>query len=240
MDAERFGGTIGTTIHDSTAWWPEPTETAGRAHQRAAGAARRRRVRRLRLLRLGDRHADDRRARRRRPPLHRLPHHRDVLDHPRRAAHRPEPPLGRDGLPGELRQRVPRLPGQDRRRRPTIAELLRPHGYRNYLVGKWHVTPAHRDRADRAVRRLAARPRVRPLLRVPRRRDRPVLPRTRARQHPRHRTRRLLDRLPPHRRPDRRGDRLPRRPCRCDPRRPVVPDAHARAPATRRTRRRAT
>ncbi len=23
---------------------------------------------------------------------------------------------------------------------PTIAELLRPHGYRNYVVGKWHVT----------------------------------------------------------------------------------------------------
>jgi arylsulfatase A-like enzyme len=23
---------------------------------------------------------------------------------------------------------------------PTIAELLRPHGYRNYMVGKWHVT----------------------------------------------------------------------------------------------------
>lgn len=23
----------------------------------------------------------------------------------------------------------------------TIAELLRPHGYRNYMVGKWHVTP---------------------------------------------------------------------------------------------------
>ena len=63
-----------------------------------------------------------------------------MLDHPRRAADRTEPPLGRDGLPGELRQRVPRVPRQDRSERPTIAELLRPHGYRNYLVGKWHVT----------------------------------------------------------------------------------------------------
>ena len=33
MDAERFGGTIGTTIHDSTAWWPEPTRPpAGRTN----------------------------------------------------------------------------------------------------------------------------------------------------------------------------------------------------------------
>src|SRR5258707_2064818 len=23
----------------------------------------------------------------------------------------------------------------------TLAEMLRPHGYRNYMVGKWHVTP---------------------------------------------------------------------------------------------------
>jgi arylsulfatase len=25
----------------------------------------------------------------------------------------------------------------------TIAEMLRPHGYRNYMTGKWHVTPLH-------------------------------------------------------------------------------------------------
>ena len=25
----------------------------------------------------------------------------------------------------------------------TLAEMLRPHGYRNYMVGKWHVTPVH-------------------------------------------------------------------------------------------------
>ena len=25
----------------------------------------------------------------------------------------------------------------------TLAEMLRPHGYRNYMLGKWHVTPAY-------------------------------------------------------------------------------------------------
>ncbi|MBI3516636.1 MAG: arylsulfatase, partial [Proteobacteria bacterium] len=31
--------------------------------------------------------------------------------------------------------------GKIRREAGTIAEILRPHGYRNYMVGKWHVTP---------------------------------------------------------------------------------------------------
>ena len=162
-------------------------ESARGPDQRAAGAARRRGLRRLRVLRLGDRHTHDRPARRRRPALHRLPHHGDVLDHPGRAAHRAEPPLGRDGLPGELRQRVPGISRQDRRRRadarrtaatPRLPQLPRRQVARD---------PADRDRADRAVRRLAARPWIRPVLRVPRRRDRSVLARTRARQHTRHR-----------------------------------------------------
>jgi arylsulfatase len=31
--------------------------------------------------------------------------------------------------------------GKITREAGTIAEMLRPHGYRNYMVGKWHVTP---------------------------------------------------------------------------------------------------
>jgi arylsulfatase len=31
--------------------------------------------------------------------------------------------------------------GKIAREAGTIAEMLRPHGYRNYVVGKWHVTP---------------------------------------------------------------------------------------------------
>ena len=31
--------------------------------------------------------------------------------------------------------------GKIRREAGTIAEILHPHGYRNYMIGKWHVTP---------------------------------------------------------------------------------------------------
>ena len=31
--------------------------------------------------------------------------------------------------------------GKIAREAGTIAEMLRPHGYRNYMLGKWHVTP---------------------------------------------------------------------------------------------------
>ena len=39
------------------------------------------------------------------------------------------------GLPG-YRGKISRTTG-------TLAEMLRPHGYRNYMVGKWHVTPLY-------------------------------------------------------------------------------------------------
>jgi arylsulfatase len=33
--------------------------------------------------------------------------------------------------------------GKISREAGTLAEMLRPHGYRNYMIGKWHVTPAY-------------------------------------------------------------------------------------------------
>ena len=180
MDAERFGGTIGTTIHDSTAWWPEPTRPpAGRTN--------------VLLVLLDDvgfadfgcygSEIDT-------PTIDGLAadglrytgFHTTAMCSTTRAAlltGRNHHSVGM-GCLANFDSGFPGYRGKIAADVPTLAELLRPHGYRNYLVGKWHVDAAHRDRADRPVRRLAARPRVRPLLRVPRRRDRPVLARTRA------------------------------------------------------------
>ncbi len=33
--------------------------------------------------------------------------------------------------------------GKITREAGTLAEMLRPHGYRNYMIGKWHATPLH-------------------------------------------------------------------------------------------------
>ena len=51
--------------------------------------------------------------------------------------------------------------GDLNRRCVTIAEVLKPRGYRSYLGGKWHVASS----LKRAEAQLAAAARVRPLLR---------------------------------------------------------------------------
>ena len=58
------------------------------------------------------------------------------------------------------------------------------HGYNTFMVGKWHLTPSEQETAAGPVRPLAARPRLRALLRVPRRRHQPVVSRPGLRQPP--------------------------------------------------------
>ena len=57
-------------------------------------------------------------------------------------------------------------------------------GYATFCVGKWHLAPMEQCSAAGPVRPVAARPGLRPLLRVPRGRDRPVPPRAGLRQPP--------------------------------------------------------
>lgn len=140
MDAEQFGGTIGTTIKDSTAWWPTPSAPpAGRTN--------------VLLVLLDDvgfadfgcygSEIDT-------PTIDRLAaeglrytgFHTTAMCSTTRAAlltGRNHHSVGMgclsnfdSGFPGYRGKIDPNV--------PTIAELLRPHGYRNYLVGKWHVT----------------------------------------------------------------------------------------------------
>ena len=77
---QPFAGTIGTTIAESTPWWPDSTGDADRRRNLFDGAARRCRLLRLRLLRLIDRDPHDRRTGGRWHQGHGVPHHCDVLD----------------------------------------------------------------------------------------------------------------------------------------------------------------
>ena len=61
--------------------------------------------------------------------------------------------------------------GEIARDAPTLAELLRAHGYSTYAVGKWHNTAEHNVAPSGRSRVVAAAARLRPLLRLPRRRD---------------------------------------------------------------------
>jgi arylsulfatase len=60
-------------------------------------------------------------------------------------------------------------------RAATLAAMLSEAGYGTYALGKWHLTPPMQP--GRALPELADPARLRPLLRLPRRRGRPVGPR---------------------------------------------------------------
>ena len=79
----------------------------------------------------------------------------------------------------------PNMPGHISNHAATVAEVLRDEGYATFAVGKWHLCPMERRVAPPGPFDQWPLPaRLRPLLRVPRGRDRPVPPRARLRQPP--------------------------------------------------------
>ncbi len=137
---QEFGGKIGTTVGESTAWWPEPPRPpAGRTN-----------VLLVLLDDVGfadfgcygseidtptiDRLADD--------GLRYTGFHTTAMCSTTRAAlltGRNHHSVGM-GCLANFDSGFPGYRGKIAAEVPTLAELLRPHGYRNYLVGKWHVT----------------------------------------------------------------------------------------------------
>ena len=137
---DAFGGVIGTTIGGSTAWWPDPVRPpTGRTN--------------VLLVLLDDvgfadfgcygSEIDT-------PTIDRLAadglrytgFHTTAMCSTTRAAlltGRNHHSVGM-GCLANFDSGFPGYRGKIDAAVPTLAELLRPHGYRNYLVGKWHVT----------------------------------------------------------------------------------------------------
>ena len=237
---QRFDGTIGRTFAESEAWWPPLPTRARRCAERRVVLLDDVGLRAVRLLRL--RHRDARRFDRLAASGRAL----RATSTPPRCARRPAPACSPDatttptawrassswpsGFPG-YNATIPKENG-------FLSEILRDEGYATFAVGKWHLAPGHRDGRRQPARQVAARPRLRPLLRVPRRRDRPVPPRARARQPSGRAAAHARGGLPPHR-----GPRRPRDPLPADLRgastRPSRSSCGSRpARATRRIRRR--
>ena len=151
-------------------------------------------------------------ARREGPDGTPVAHHRAVLADPVLPADRAQPHHQRDGLHQPRRERLPR---RERPHPPRVRHPRRGAG----RAGLEHlharqVAPVRRGRDEHGVdeAELAGRPRLRALLRLPRRGDQPVVSGPGPRQPPgRAARRRPEDGLPPERRPHRQGDRVHRR-----------------------------
>ena len=181
---EEFKGSIGRTVAESEPWWPEPPhppkaapnvvvivlDDTGFAHLGCYGSTHR--------------DAEHRPPRRGRPALHQLPHDRAVLADARLPAHRAQPPRRRHARRLQLQHRVPEHARPDHAARRHGRRGAARDGYATFAIGKWHLAPMERLLGRRPVRPVAAAEGLRPLLRLPRGRDRPVPPGAHARQPP--------------------------------------------------------
>jgi Sulfatase len=196
-----FGGHIGRTYLDSTPWWPDPPaglggpnvvlivlDDTGFAHFGCYGSE------------LATPHIDELA----RGGLRYTSFHTTALCSPSRAAlltGRNPHAVGMRGI-SNWNTGFPHMRGGISPRAATVAELLRDHGYATD-GGVQRRRPAYE---------LAAAKGVRPLLRLPARRDRPVLPGAHQRQRAPRSARGAGGRLPRLRGHRGQGDRMDRRP----------------------------
>ncbi len=179
--------------------------------ERAVHRPGRHRVRAARLLRQPDRHPAPRLARGRRPALQPHAHDGALLAVALLRDHRPQPPLQRDGRDHRARHRLPGL-----RRQHPVRERVPVRDAAAARLQHLHDRQVAPDAVGAGVRRrslrpLAAGPRLRPLLRLPRRRHQPVVSRPRPRQPPGGAAAQPRGGLPPDRRPGRPRHLLHRR-----------------------------
>ena len=182
---------------------------AARPQRRAERRVRRARRRRLRAavrVRRAGRHAEHRPRRGQRPALREHAHDgavlADALVHPDRA----QPPLQRRGGDHGDATGFPGYDGRMPFANGMLPEMLLESGYNTFCVGKWHLSPSEESTPAGPVPPLAAGPRVRALLRLPRRRDQPVVPRPHVRQPLGASAEDRRGGLPPQRGPHRQGD----------------------------------
>ena len=173
-----FDGVIGRTYQESTPSWPQPVaapegapnivfivlDDVGFAHLGCYGS--------------DHRDAEHGPPGERRPALHQLPHHRDVLADAGVADDRPQPSRGRHRRSSpSLRPASQATPGGSRSAPPRWPRCCAPHGYNT--LRRRQVAPDAAARGDRRpgpFDALAAPARLRPLVRLPRRLHRPVVP----------------------------------------------------------------
>ena len=180
---EPFEGVIGRTLAESTPWWPDAA---------APRATTRPNVVVILLDDLGFAHfgcygsTSTRRTSTGWPPAACA----TPTSTSRRCARRPGPRCSPAATTTRSGMRVvsnfntgfPHMRGHISNHAATVAEVLRDEGYATFAVGKWHLCQMEDASAAGPVRPVAVPAGLRPLLRLPRRRDRPVPPRARLRQ----------------------------------------------------------
>ena len=178
--SEPFKGVINVDIRDSTPDWEpfEPPKAPDGAPSVRLHRARRRRLLRHELLRRPDRDAEHRQDRRRRRALHAVAHDGALLADPLVPADRAQPHPQQHGLHHRGGDRVPERERDDPAgERDAVGDPRRAR--LEHLHGR-QVAPLPRGRDEPRLdaAQLADRPRLRALVRLPRRGDEPVVSRT--------------------------------------------------------------